>query len=205
MALLTSIDPETATGRTKELLDGLGRRLTRVPEMIRVMANSPAVLDAYLHFNEMFERTRLAPRLRGLITVIVSEIDGCAYTLAVASALGQRDGITEAEFRGARRGESADPRTAAALQFAAALVHERGGVPPAAVERLRAAGFDDQEIVEVIAIVALNVFRNYFNIALNTTIDFPPVPTSQAQSAGQAERLDARAHVLSRRRGDGVS
>lgn len=75
----------------------------------------------------------------------------------------------------AQAGHSEDPRTAAALAFAHALVEQRAQVDDEDFTRLRAVGFDDEEIVELIAHVALNLFTNYVNVALAVPLDFPRV------------------------------
>ncbi len=72
-------------------------------------------------------------------------------------------------------GEATDARSAAALRFALKLVQARGQMSETDVQGLRAAGFDDGQVVEVIAHVALNLFTNYVNIALDVPVDFPPV------------------------------
>lgn len=175
MQVLRPVDPDTASGKTRELLGAVKQRLNAIPNMIRLMANSPAILGAYLKFNEAFDETRLTPKLRGLMTAAVSELNGCEYTLAVAMALGRREGLTEDELNAARRIEANDPKTLAALRFAARAVRERGRVPSVEVEGLRSAGFSDEEIVEMIGVVALNIFRNYFNLIAGTEVDFPRV------------------------------
>lgn len=73
----------------------------------------------------------------------------------------------------AQHGRSADPRTAAALAFAVKLVERRAAVDAADVAALREAGFDDEAIVEILAHVALNLFTNYVNVALDVPVDFP--------------------------------
>ena len=180
MQVLKPIDPNAATGKTKELLSVVEQRRRRIPNMIRLMANSPPILGAYLQFNEAFQAAKLTPKLRGLIAAAVSEINGCDYTLSTAMALGRQEGLTEDELNAARRLEANDPRAAAALRFAAKTVRERGHLSPSEVEGLRSAGFTDEEIVEIIAAVALNVFRNYFNLIVGTEVDFPLVRTSHA-------------------------
>jgi alkylhydroperoxidase family enzyme len=175
MQVLNTIDASTAEGRTRELFSAVERRLHRVPNMLRLMANSPGILAAYLQFTEALEHTRLTPRLRSLLTVAISELNGCDYTLSTVLAPGRREGIGEDEFTRARRAEASDPKTAAALRFAATAVRERGHVPPAEVEALRNAGFTDEEIVEIIGAVGLNLFRNYFNLIAGTEVDFPLV------------------------------
>jgi uncharacterized peroxidase-related enzyme len=188
MQVLKPIDPDTASGKTKELLGAVKQRLKRIPNMIRLMANSPAILGAYLKFNEAFDETKLTPKLRGLMTAAVSELNGCEYTLSVAMSLGRREGLTEDELNAARRNEAYDPKTAAALRFAARAVRERGRVPPLEVEGLRSVGFSDEEIVELIGVVALNVFRNYFNLIAGTDVDFPRVGTTQISHQKTAVR-----------------
>jgi uncharacterized peroxidase-related enzyme len=179
MAVLKEIDPKHATGRTKELFDGLDRPLGRVPTMVRLMANSPAILDTYLHFSHALEETTLSPRVRALITVAIAEINGCDYTLSLGMALAKRQGVSDEDLQLARFGRAHDLKTADALCFATSIASRGGRVPRADVERLRRDGFSDAEIVDIVAAVAFNIFRNYFNLLLDPDIDSPVVRTSQ--------------------------
>jgi len=51
MQRLKTIEPELATGKVKELLDAVSRKLGMVPNMMRTMANAPGVLDGYLQLS----------------------------------------------------------------------------------------------------------------------------------------------------------
>ena len=146
---------------------------------MRVMANSPAILAAYLRFNQAFEEANMTARLRALITTAVAELNGCDYTLSVAMGLGRHVGLSEQELDAARQIHASDPKAGAALRFAASLVRERGRVAAAEVENLRGCGFSDEEIVEMVALVTLNLFRNYLNLVADTEIDFPVVRSKQ--------------------------
>jgi xanthine/CO dehydrogenase XdhC/CoxF family maturation factor len=53
------------------------------------------------------------------------------------------------------------------------------GFPDEELARVRAVGFSDGEVAEIIAHVALNVLTNYFNRAADTEIDFPQVTARQ--------------------------
>jgi len=181
MQTLRPVDPSTLSGEASTLFAAFQQRLNRIPNMIRLMANSPAILDAYLRFNEAFARTKLAPKLRGLITAAVSAVNGCDYTLSVAFAIGRQEGLSDDELTAAQFGRAAEPRTEAALRFATEVVRNRGHAPCSEVERLREAGFDDQEIVEIIALIALNIFRNYFNLVAGTEVDFPLVTANSKE------------------------
>jgi alkylhydroperoxidase family enzyme len=94
--------------------------------------------------------------------------------------LGRKAGASAAEMAAAQQGEAADARTAAALRFALKLVNDRGHVSDADVQALRAAGFDDEHVVEILAHVALNLFTNYVNVAFGVPVDFPAVKLQRA-------------------------
>ncbi len=76
-------------------------------------------------------------------------------------------------------GESQDGQTRAALQFARAVVEKRGQVSDEDLDDVRAAGYGDPQIAEIVAVVALNIFTNYFNHVAATDIDFPVVDAAQ--------------------------
>jgi uncharacterized peroxidase-related enzyme len=109
------------------------------------------------------------------IAVAVADRNACEYCLAAHSALGRKAGATVEEMSLAQDGKSSDPRTAAALRFALQLVEKRGQVSAADVHAVRDSGFNDEEIVEILAHVALNLFTNYVNVAFAVPVDFPAV------------------------------
>jgi alkylhydroperoxidase family enzyme len=90
--------------------------------------------------------------------------------------LGKRAGLSEDEALDARRAESKDRKTAAALRLAVEIVETKGFVSDQVLANARSAGLSDGEIAEVIAAVALNIYTNYFNHVAGTAIDFPAVP-----------------------------
>ena len=171
MTRLTAIDP-SAPSAAKPLLDAVHRKLGVVPNMMRVLATNPAILSAYLGFSDAVTHAGLGIKLHAQIALAVAEANGCDYCLAAHSALGKVAGLPQAALLSARKGEADDARSAAALTLARRLVETRGGVPEGDLAAARAA-LTDGEIVEIVASVALNVFTNYLNIAVDTDIDFP--------------------------------
>lgn len=175
---ITMIDAATATGKAKTLLDGVQAKLGVTPNLMRALAQSPAVLEGYLNFNSALSGGNLRARLREQIALAVAQVNQCGYCLAAHSALGKAAGLSREEIEASRGAASQDPKTAAALVFAQEVVLMRGSVSQAAFDRVRAAGYSDGEITEIVAHVALNVFTNYFNQAVQTEIDFPKVSLS---------------------------
>jgi AhpD family alkylhydroperoxidase len=183
MSNLKPIDPKDATGKTNELLDFVQQRSSRIPNMVKLMANSPAALGAYLNFAGAFRDATLPAKVRDLIAVTVAETAGCDYTLSAVSALARSGGRSERELADARAGESEDPKIGAALRFAAKIVAQRGQLPASEVKMLRDAGFFDGEVAEIVATVALNIYRSYFNLIARPEIDFPLLTTGGAPVA----------------------
>ena len=176
---INPVDRETSNERLRKTFDAIQKQLGVVPNMMRTMAHSPAVLDAYLAFGAALHRGLLPGSLQERIALTVAEFNACDYCLSAHSALGRGAGLSGDEILASRDGHASDSKAAAALGFARALLERRGAVTEHDVARVRAAGFGDGEIAEIIAHVGLNVFTNYFNRAVNTEIDFPLVQAGQ--------------------------
>ena len=175
MARLTIQDTVTATGSNKQIFDSLQKALGTVPNMARVMANSPAVLQGYAQFSGALAGGSLPAKVREQIALLTAETNSCDYCLSAHSALGKLAGLSQSQIDGARNGESADKLTLGSLTLAQAVLGARGGVSEREIAAARAAGLTDGQIAEVVAAVALNVFTNYFNRAFDVDVDFPRV------------------------------
>jgi uncharacterized peroxidase-related enzyme len=182
MARLPQIDAAAAPGRSRELLQAIEAKHGMTPNIAGVIASSPAALEAYVGFASALEGVH-DPRLREQIALIVAETNGCSYCLSAHSAAGRLVGLSEEEIAEARAGYSLDARENAALEFARKLVELRGGVADEDVQRLRAAGFTAAEVVELVALVALNLFTNTVGRSLQPDIDFPLVEPGLARAA----------------------
>lgn len=179
MQTLRPIELTTASPSAKELLEGFEKRVGRSSNMLRVMAQSPAILEAYFQFNRSLEQARITPKLRLLIGVTVSQFMGCDYVVSVAMAMSAKQGITPEEFAAARNAESLDPKIAQLLRFVRQTVEHHGHIDPSEVAALCKAGFREEEIVEIIGNIALTVFRCYFNLIVGTEIEDPSAHTVQ--------------------------
>ena len=115
------------------------------------------------------------PLLGEQIAVAIANRNACEYCLAAHTALGRKAGASIEQMAAAQIGQSSDPATSAALDFALKVVEERAQIADGDVQALRAAGFDDEQIVEILAHVALNLFTNYVNVAFDVPVDFPKV------------------------------
>jgi uncharacterized peroxidase-related enzyme len=176
MPRIQPVNKDNADAATASLLGAVKKKLGVVPNIIATMANSTAVANAYLGFSQSLSSGSLPARLREQIALVVGKTNNCGYCVAAHTALGKEAGLTEAETCDARRAQAKDEKEQAALSFAQKVVSERGWVSDEDVQRVREAGYDDGEIGEIVANVALNIFTNYFNHVAGTEVDFPAAP-----------------------------
>ncbi|CAB3653420.1 carboxymuconolactone decarboxylase [Achromobacter denitrificans] len=180
MSRVPLIDANITTPDRKALLEQIHGAFGATPNMFRAVANSPAALKSMWGAFGALGEGVIPAKLGEQIAVAVADRNGCEYCLAAHTALGRKAGASAEEMSAAQGGNAADPKTAAALRFALKLVEARGQVGDADVQAVRAAGFGDQEIVEILAHVALNLFTNYVNVAFAVPVDFPAVKLRRA-------------------------
>lgn len=183
MNRLHPIDPATAEGKAKTLLDGVKAGIGSVPNIFRWMAASPATLEAYLGFNRVLSHGALPAKIREQIALISAETNGCDYCASAHTTTGKHAGLSQDDINKALEGTAADPKAHAAVRFAKLLLEKRGHISESDFAQVKEAGLSEAEIGEIVAHVAINVFTNYFNIAFDTEIDFPVVRTQQAKAA----------------------
>lgn len=179
MSRITVVDPAAARADAKPLLDAVQSSLGMVPNFVRVLANAPAALEGFLGLYVIAGKGALDARTRERIALAVAEANACQYCVSAHAAIGRQAGLDDAEIAAARHGTSSDAKGAAAVAFARALVGSMGAVSSAEFQAARDA-LTEEEVVEVIAHVALNVFTNLLGKATQVPIDFPEVALLRA-------------------------
>jgi uncharacterized peroxidase-related enzyme len=173
MARPPIIVPEEAKGKVRGLLADIRKKLGLVPNMTRVMANSPATLEAYIQFSSALEGGSLDAKYRERIALETAEASRCEYCLSAHSAIGKMVGLDDSEILDSRQAQAKDAKANAAHRFSRLILEEHGAVGAADIEAARNGGLTDSEIAEVVGLTVLNIFTNYFNTAFQVGIDFP--------------------------------
>lgn len=174
------IDRATTSLDRQTLLDQINGAFGVTPNMFRAVANSPAALRSMWSSFVALGHGSIDAKLGEQIAVAVADRNACEYCLAAHTALGRKAGASAEEMSAAQAGQSQDPKTRAALRFALKVVDQRAQVSAADVQQLRDVGFVDEQVVELLAHVALNLFTNYVNIAFAVPVDFPAVALRRA-------------------------
>ena len=180
MSRITTPTRETAPLDSQPLLDGVFKTLGVVPNLFRVFALSPAALGGLLSLRSALSKA-LDARTRERIAIAVAEVNGCDYCLSAHTYIGLKLAkITPEDAALNRKGRSTDPKADAAVRFAAKVAEARGKVRDGDIAAVKAAGFSEAQIVEIVGLVAENVLTNFLNNVAETDIDFPVLHTAQA-------------------------
>lgn len=182
MSRVQIVDPKTATGDARKLLDAVQAQLGVTPNFIRVLANSPKALEGFLGLYGALGSISLDKAMQERIALGVAEGNACEYCVSAHTAIGRHAGLSNDEMLLNRRGSSADARNAAIVSFARSLNDNLGEITAAEFQAARSAGLGDAEIVEIISVVALNIFTNLIGKATQVDIDFPKIGLLDAAS-----------------------
>ena len=175
MARINLVTAESANPEQKALLDAIQSQLGMVPNFLKVFANSPDALKAFLGLHGIANAGSLDPQTRERIALALAQQNSCEYCLAAHSAIGRKAGLTNAEIEANRAGTSQDAKAAVAVKFARSLVEHTGEVTTAELLEMRNAGYSEADIVEVITHVGMNFLTNILGKAGRVDIDFPKV------------------------------
>jgi uncharacterized peroxidase-related enzyme len=175
MSRIATIDSTNANFEQKALLDAIKSKLGMVPNFLRILANSPAALRAFLGLHGVANEGSIDALTRERIALAMAQENSCDYCVSAHTAIGRKTGLSGDEIAAARAGTSEDAQAAVAVKFALSLLEKRGNVSAAELAEVRAAGYSDADIVEIITHVGMNFLTNILNKASGTEIDFPKV------------------------------
>ncbi len=174
--LQTAATIEAAPPSSRPLLQAVEKQLGLVPSLFRMVASSPAALEGYLSMLGALGKGALPAATRERIALAIAAVNGCSYCMSAHTYLGKNVArLDDDEMEANRRGRSHDLKADAAVGFAVKVASERGHVTDDDVSAVRAAGYDDAQIVEIVQHVGLNTWTNYINEVARTEIDFPVV------------------------------
>ncbi len=183
MPRIAPIEISQADTGVQTTLGVVKSKIGMVPNLFATFAHSPAVLNGYLALSDTLGKGVLTAQQREIIALAVAQENECHYCLSAHTMLGKAAGLSHESIRQAREGKSESGVDNAVAALAKSIAAKRGRLPDEALAAARAAGLDDERIMEVIANVALNVLTNYANNVALTDIDFPKVDVTPRAAA----------------------
>lgn len=175
MSRINVVNHATANSEQKDLLDAIQAQLGMVPNFLKVFANSPVALRAFLGLHGVANDGSLDPQTRERIALALAQQNTCEYCLSAHTAIGAKAGLNRAEIQANREGGSQDAKAAVAVKLAKSLAEHKGEISTAEILEARNAGYSDADIVEIITHVGMNILTNILGKASRVEIDFPKV------------------------------
>lgn len=171
---LKPIDPATAEGAQKAVLDTARKQVGFIPNMYANMANVPAVLSTYLHGYALFRsESGLSPTEQEVVFLAVSQTNGCTYCTAAHSMIADKVSGVPAPVLQAIRAQQPIPDAKLAALFATTtdMVRSLGQPSPTTVKAFLDAGYQERDLLYIVLAVSVKVLSNYSNHAFATPVD----------------------------------
>ncbi|MEM7046851.1 MAG: carboxymuconolactone decarboxylase family protein [Pseudomonadota bacterium] len=176
----------TAPTASKPLLEDIKKTVGFVPNLLGTMAQAPAMLEGYTTLASIFDKTDLSEAERQIILMTNSRLNGCTYCMVAHTSLSQMAGVANDVIEALRAGTPiANPKLEALRTFATVINESRGWPTQADIKDFLAAGYNQQNILEVIQGTALKVMSNYTNHIAQTDLDSAFAPNAWSPSASQ--------------------
>jgi alkylhydroperoxidase family enzyme len=165
-------DATTAPAASTGILDGVHKSWGLVPNLHRVLAESPAALEAYATLSGIAEKTGFTPQERNIVYIAIIYENESTYCMAGHTSLSRMAKVGPEAISAVREGRPiADPKLETLRQFAAKVTRNRGVVSEADVSAFKAAGYDNRAILDVLVLAATNLISNYTNYLAQTPLD----------------------------------
>jgi uncharacterized peroxidase-related enzyme len=184
---------EEAPAKAQPILQNYVKVLGVVPNFFAMISQSPDALKAIADMHATLGKS-IGHKTRERIHVMTAEVNGCSYCLTAHSYLAAKlNGLEADDLELNRDGHSTDPQADAALQFAYKVAKNRGHIEDADLAAVRASGFTDAQIVDIVAETAFSFITNLFNNTFKTDLDpsFPPLEVRSSASVPFAKYVTA--------------
>lgn len=163
---------ETAPADSKAILEGAVKQMGVVPNLFGTMAESPSLLKAYTQLNELFTKTSFDAEELTVVWQTINVEHECHYCVPAHTAIAHSMKVDEAITEALRNNTALPTAKLQALKdFTLSMVRERGNVPAAEMEAFFAAGYGQQQVLEVILGLSQKVISNYVNHVAQTPVD----------------------------------
>lgn len=157
--------------------DNLKKALGMVPNLYATIAYSANGLSRYLAFQGA--KTSLSNKEKEAVNLVVSQVNGCRYCQSAHTVLAGLNGISAEEILLIRKGNSNNEKIHALVALAKDITKTRGRVNNRFLDEFFAAGYDNENLVDLVLQVSDKIAMNYLHNITGIPIDFPeaePIP-----------------------------
>lgn len=164
------------------IFNNLEKKIGFVPNLYAVMAYNDTALEDYLTFQN--RKSTLKAKEREVINLVVSQVNGCDYCQAAHTAIGKMNGFNDEQILEIRGGSASfDAKLDALAKFVQDTTINRGKPNPASTEALKAAGYTNANLVDILVVIGDKIISNYLHGVTQFAVDFPAAPALETVPA----------------------
>lgn len=173
MSRITVQGLESAPEASRPYLEKAKAKNGFIPNLLGVLANAPTALETYLTVSEINGRSSFTLAERETVQITAAATHGCSFCVAGHTAISYKQGNLAPELVNALRDLAPlpDPRLDALARFTRAVIRSRGNVENHELQVFLAAGYGEQQVIEVILGVALATLCNFSNSLAGTELN----------------------------------
>ena len=164
---------ENAPAEAKERLAAAEKGSGYLPNLLRILANAPTTLETYQTVGAINARTSLSLAEREVVQIRAGATHGCSFCVAGHTAIARKKAGLDADLVEELRNAAplADPKLDAVARFTEAVIAARGAVSDDELSRFKAAGYGDQQALEIVLGVSLATLCNFANNLAQTPLN----------------------------------
>ncbi|MBK1667076.1 hypothetical protein CKO28_03325 [Rhodovibrio sodomensis] len=168
-------DKQSAPAGSQETLDKIAQGFGFVPNVLGVMAESPAALQGYATLNGLLEQqSAFTSEELQVLLLAISAYNKCGYCVAAHTGNAERAGARSEAVQALRDGGTPrDPKLAALVTFSRTLIEKQGWASESDVQAFLDAGFTRQHVLDTVTALAMKTLSNFTNHLADTPLDGP--------------------------------
>lgn len=172
-----TLEPQTlehAEPKARSVLEKARAQVGFIPNMYAFMANSPGLLDTYLHGYAAFRNhSGFTPTEQEVVFLTISRANACEYCMSAHSMLADSKSGVPQTVTDAIRSDAPipDDKLAALSVFTGKMFSSRGLPTRADVKAFLHAGYTENHILEIVLAIAVKTLSNYANHLFHTPLD----------------------------------
>jgi len=169
---LEVLNKNDAPQAARDLLEKAEKNYGFIPNILGVMANSPALLEAYMAINQIFEKTDFSAAEKQTVLLAVSTENDCGYCKAAHTGIAKMQGVEDAVLEAIENGdELPDDKLDALFNFTRIMVKKRGLPSDEELQAFFDAGYSEAQVQDVIVGIGMKTLSNYNNHIAETPVD----------------------------------
>ncbi|MEG3753499.1 carboxymuconolactone decarboxylase family protein [Psychromonas arctica] len=163
---------DTAPEQSKPILEGAVKQMGVVPNLFGTMAEAPTILKAYTQLHEQFTNTSFDAEELTVVWQTINVEHECHYCVPAHTGIAHSMNVDAALTEALRNSDKMPTAKLQALHdFTLSMVRNRGNVPAADMDAFFAAGYGQQQVLEVILGLSQKTISNYVNHVAKTPVD----------------------------------